>query len=79
MRRLFVCLALALCAGPAAACVNNSESTSHEREFRSSYKGGVAPSPSPTSAPMRTPLMFLGGGVLLTGALTATLATRRRK
>ena len=50
MRRLIACLALALSAVPAAACINDSELKTHEREFRSQY-GQPAPPPSaPTSA-----------------------------
>jgi hypothetical protein len=79
MRRLLVCLALALfAAGPVAACINDSELPSHEREFRSQYRS-TSPYVPPVQTPSgKVPLMFLGGGVLLTGALTATVIRRRK-
>ncbi len=64
MKRLLVCLALAIFAGPAAACINDAELPTHEREFRSSYKS----SPAPTPASTMPSLMGWAGAALLVGA-----------
>lgn len=79
MRGLIAGLTVALAANPAAACLNDSELPSHEREFRSQYRNGYSPfsAPrSPTEAFFHTAL-YSGGAVLLVGAV-GMVVTRRR-
>jgi hypothetical protein len=82
MRRLLACLTLAALAAPAAACYNDVELPSHEREFRSQYKQ-PASAPAPAAAPSYpdgSPLLLGCGAVLLIGAVgVAGLGTRTRK
>ena len=71
MRRLFTSLVavVALCA-PAVACINDSELPGHEREFRSSYGNGRAPSESPAQgwqAYAPTALYAAGATLLFSG------------
>jgi hypothetical protein len=80
MTRLLACLVLAFAAGPAAACINDVELPTHEREFRSQYHGPNNPppanSPEPTGRPSTN--LLLGAGVLLlAGAVAFTLVGRR--
>jgi hypothetical protein len=77
MHRLVVCLALALFANPAHACLNDIELPAHEREFRSSYRGPPAPPPTPPVYPPSNQLLFAGGAVFLVGALALALVGRR--
>lgn len=80
MSRLFAFLALAAAAGPAAACINDVELPAHEREFRSQYRGPVAPPPAsprdPTGQPS-TGLLVGTGAALLAGAVALALSGRR--
>jgi hypothetical protein len=77
--RLFVaCLLLVATAMPVAACINDIESPSHEREFRSRYGSGSAPS-APSSYPPTIPfLLSAGAGLLMTGAIIAVGRLRPR-
>lgn len=72
MRRTFAALvAVAGTAGPAAACLNDIELQSHEREFRSQY-GRPADPPPPAAEPPRPygPVLFgVAGVVLFAGAV----------
>ena len=78
MRRVVALLALTVFASPVFACDNSSELPKYEREFRSQYRSN-SPSVMPTVSPSgKLPMMFLGGGVLLTGAVTATVVWRRK-
>lgn len=71
-------IALVGLAGPASACINDHESPTHEREFRSQY---ARLRPRSSGARSRTPLgnnVLAGGGVgLLIGAF-ALAATQVR-
>jgi hypothetical protein len=83
MARLLACLALVCLAGPAVACINDAELPTHEREFRSQYRGSVAPTPPPppeSTQPSGQPLLLGGGAALFLGAATlAWNGGRRRK
>jgi hypothetical protein len=78
MRLFAVCVVLAALASPAAACINDIESPSHEREFRSRYGNGTAPS-APSGYPPTIPfLLSAGAGLLMTGAIIAVGRLRPR-
>ena len=81
MRRFLACLALALAAGPLAACVNDAELPSSEREFRSQYKDG---SPKPPASPepdkpVATALLAGGGTALVVLAFGLVVNGRRTR
>ena len=71
-------LAVAAAAGPAAACLNDVELPSHEREFRAQYRGGDSFSPpkSPGETFVHTAL-YSSGAVLVVGAVGLALTRRR--
>jgi hypothetical protein len=78
MRLFAACLLLAATAMPAVACINDIESPSHEREFRSRYGTGAAP-PTPSAYPPTIPfLLSAGAGLLMTGAIVALGRLRPR-
>lgn len=70
-------------AGPAAACLNDREIDSAEREFKSNYQEKAAPSPSPAQPSSDDRLLVWGGAgagsVLLVGALVLGLTMPRRR
>ena len=74
MRWLITVVALVLVTSAAAACVNDREVDTREREFKSQY---LAPKPAePVSPePGDLPLAVAGGGLLLLTA-AAVVATR---
>jgi hypothetical protein len=75
MRTLLASLVLAGLAGPAAACINDSELPTHEREFRSQYRGPAAPAEPPSAAPagpVDNRLLAWAGGALLVGAVAVS-------
>jgi hypothetical protein len=74
MRRIFALLALTAFAGPAAACINDNELKSYEREFRSQYQGGGPPEPA--SEPVSPYVAGGAGGLLLVGATAVSLRRR---
>ena len=76
MRRLLACLVLAGLASPAAACINDNELPTHEREFRSQYGGVASRPPDPSAGPVDSRLIAAGGVSLLAGAVV--VATRGR-
>jgi LPXTG-motif cell wall-anchored protein len=81
MRLLLACLTVVGLAGPAAACINDSELPSHEREFRSQYRGPAkppAPPPQPTG-PSNPSLLLAAGAALLSGAVALSLTGRRSR
>ncbi len=82
MCRRLACLTLVLLAGPVAACINDIELPTHEREFRSQYRGPASPPPAPPTgptAPLGHPLLTGAGAALLAGAVAVawTGGTRR--
>ncbi len=82
MRRLSACgLALALCAGPASACINDVELPNHEREFRSQYRDRTAPAPAPEpeyAPPNYVPVAGAGLALLVGGTVLALFGGRSR-
>jgi hypothetical protein len=81
MKRLLACLVLAALVGPAAACLNDRELPSHEREFRSQYNRQTPPMPpsSGSTYPGGFPLLIGGGSVLLIGAFGLALTGPRAR
>jgi len=84
MRRLLLCLALALsAAAPAAACVNDGELSGREREFRSQYNnnGPTAMLPRTTSGWVASGLsvLFGAGALLAIGATVVASRNARRR
>jgi hypothetical protein len=75
MRTPLACFAAAALAGPAAACLNDKELPTHEREFRSNYHGPDRPSESipPSALPS-----VVGGAALLLGVVMALYVGRSR-
>lgn len=77
---MLLCAVLLGLGGPAAACMNDNESTEHEREFRSQY-AGFAGLPSVDRVAYRRSvdhqLLIGAGAVLLIGAFT--LAVKRAR
>ena len=58
-------------ASPARACMNDVESSRHEREFRSDYgdeSSEVVPTPTYPMARWTNPALYGGGAALLAGA-----------
>ncbi len=80
MRKLLTCFALAATAGPAAACINDVELPTHEREFRSQYRTPVTP-PEPVRSdsadPGNTRVLLGAGAVLLVGATVVAVRKPR--
>lgn len=82
MRRLLVCLALALFAAPAAACINDGELPGHEREFRSQYRDSPLAMLSEASPTRWIPFRYqamIGSGMLLATGATMVVLHRRGK
>ncbi|QJW95500.1 hypothetical protein [Frigoriglobus tundricola] len=80
MSRLFAGLVLVVAAEPAAACINDVELPTHEREFRSQYRSPTTTPPTSPSGPTNRPsasLLVGTGVVLLAGAVALTLSGRR--
>jgi hypothetical protein len=74
-------LVLALAAGPVAACINDIELPTHEREFRSQYRDSAAPPPpsaSPEPAGRPGTGVLIGAGVVLLATASAFTLTGRR-
>ena len=79
MRGLIAGICVVLSAGPVAACLNDSELPSHEREFRAQYRDGPVTVPSPQSSGevfLHTAL-YSSGAVLLVGAVGLAVTRRR--
>lgn len=82
MKQLFTFLALFGLAVPAAACINDVELPSHEREFRSQYRDTEKPTSAPAIKSVTSPsspLLFGAGSVLLVGASALALSGRRSR
>ena len=76
------CLALIGFANPAAACINDVELPSHEREFRSQYLGPASLASTLPSDPNGSPnsgLLLGVGAALLSGAFVMTLTGGRAR
>jgi hypothetical protein len=81
MRRLLLCLALVLSAAPAAACINDGELPSHEREFRSQYNNGpvvMVPKARSGWAVGGYSALLGGGAMLAVGATVLAVRGARR-
>jgi hypothetical protein len=74
MRWFITAMALVLSATAAAACINDREVQSHEREFKSQYLKPRPPE-QPSPEPSNVPLMAAGGGLILLTA-AAVIAGR---
>ena len=73
MRHMLFAAAMILpFAGPAAACINDSELPSHEREFESIY-GTTQPAPESTPSNSYTTPVAVVSGLLLAGAAVVTV------
>jgi hypothetical protein len=73
------CVALALLAAPASACINDAELPQHEREFRSRYnRSEPPPTPPPSDYPSSTPWLGAGVALLIGGAAWALFGGRSR-
>ena len=70
-RLLASALALALIAGPAVACLNDSELPGQEQEFRSQYTRMARPVGRPSGAPNHLPVVL--GGLAMLGSATALI------
>ncbi|MDX2035159.1 MAG: hypothetical protein SFX72_00810 [Isosphaeraceae bacterium] len=72
-RRLALCLGLATLFGGARAeaCLNDEETSRHEREFRSNYRRSVAPPAEESSnePDQSERIAYFGGVVALVGAV----------
>lgn len=78
MRGLIAGLTVALAAAPAAACLNDSELPSHEREFRAQYRGSAEPiAPKSAGETFLHTALYSSGAVLIVGAV-GLVVTRRR-
>ena len=78
MARLLLSLAIIGFARPAAACINDVELPSHEREFRSQYNLASA-LPTDAKAPPSNGPLIGGGSALLSAAVVMTLTGRRSR
>jgi hypothetical protein len=82
VRGFVACVALALAAGPVAACINDIELPGAEREFRSQYRD-AAPAPPPVASPEparpHAGLLYAGGAVMLLAALRLGFAKPRAR
>jgi hypothetical protein len=74
MRWLITAMSLILVASVAAACVNDREVDTREREFKSQYMTPRPPEPV-SPEPSNVPLAVAGGGLLLLTA-AAVVASR---
>jgi hypothetical protein len=75
MRWLIAATALALSATAAAACINDREVDSREREFKSQYLAPKATEQPPSPDSSNMPLAAAGGGLILITA-AAVIAGR---
>jgi hypothetical protein len=75
MRHFLAALILGVFAAPAFACLNDQELPSHEREFRSQYRGSEPPTASSEST--KHYLAYGLGGAMLVGAVAMTQIGRR--
>jgi hypothetical protein len=77
MRHLLAFTTLLALSAPAVACINHSESKSHEREFRSQYQDSQYVPPQPVTAGSSRDYVLGGSGVLM-ALVGATVLYRQR-
>ena len=77
MRHLLGLAAILALAGPALACINDTELISHEREFRSQYQDSQYRPPEPEQASSSRPYVLGGSGVLM--ALAGAVVLQRAR
>ena len=65
MRALLSVFAAMVLAGPALACINDTESIKHEREFRSQNRESQYVPPQPEQVGSTRPYVMSGAGVLM--------------
>jgi hypothetical protein len=78
VRSLLSAAALTLLAGPAVACLNDSEVRGHEREFRSQYRGTKPAAPSESGSWQQPALAGAGTTLVVGAALVAVRSTRAK-
>jgi hypothetical protein len=78
MRHLIALVAALAVAGPALACVNYSETSNHEREFRSQYQESQYQPPAAEPVTSNRPYVLGGVGVAMAAAGAFMLARLRR-
>ena len=80
IHELLASVALVGLGGEAGACINDNESSSHEREFRSQYSG-IAGTPTLDEFANKYPnglnLLIGGGAALLTASVVLTVKRAR--
>jgi hypothetical protein len=80
--RAFLSIAAAMAlSGPVLACINDTESIKHEREFRSQYRESQYQPPQPEQISSTRPYVLSGAGVLMAlagGALFFRLRSQLR-
>jgi cell division protein FtsN len=81
MRSLLSIAAAMALAGPVLACLNDTESLKHEREFKSQYRESQYQPPQPEQVSSTRPYLMGGAGVLMAvagGALFFRLRSQLR-
>ena len=76
MRAILSIAAAMVLASPVLACINDTESIKHEREFKSQYRESQYQPPQPEQVSSTQPYVLGGTGVLMTlvgGALVFRL------
>jgi hypothetical protein len=76
MRHLLILAAVLVLSAPAVACLNYTESTNHEREFRSQYRD-TQYAPPPATASASRDYVLGGSGMLMALAGAAVLYRQR--
>jgi hypothetical protein len=77
MRHLSILAAVLTVSAPAVACLNYTESTNHEREFRSQYRDTQYAPPQPATASASRDYVLGGSGMLMALAGAAVLYRQR--
>jgi len=78
VRHLFTLVAVLALSGPALACINYSETSNHEREFRSQYQESQYAPPEPEPIASARPYLIGGTGVAMAGLGALVLVRLRR-
>ena len=77
MRHLVALTTVLALSAPAVACINYTESTNHEREFRSQYRDSQYVPPPPVTASASRDYVLGGSGMLLALVGAAVLYRQR--